>query len=200
MQEIFQSNLRMIELVNSLLNISRLEVGVLDSNIEDVDLGAAIQQVVDDASARAEKQKVLVITQAPTTVFRAKIDRNLAQILIQNIVVNAIKYTLPGGVVRISLVEVKSGETYNGKRAKQQSIGIAIADTGIGIPEGQKSSIFTKLFRADNARTVDTDGNGLGLYLAKKVVDHTGGQLWFTSTVGVGSTFFVLLPVEHSEK
>jgi signal transduction histidine kinase len=93
-----------------------------------------------------------------------------------------------------------SGKMYNGKRATGQSIGIEVTDTGIGIPEAQKLFIFTKLFRADNARLVDTDGNGLGLYLARKVAEHTGGQLWFSSTVGVGSTFFVLLPVTHSEK
>ena len=70
-----------------------------------------------------------------------------------------------------------------------------MADTGVGIPVSQQERIFTRLFRADNVRTQDTEGTGLGLYIVKAIIEKSGGRVWFESEENVGSTFHVELPV-----
>ena len=71
-----------------------------------------------------------------------------------------------------------------------------MSDTGYGIPQGQQKQIFTKLFRADNVREKDVEGTGLGLYIVKSIVEHSGGKVWFESEENKGATFSVLLPLE----
>ena len=75
-----------------------------------------------------------------------------------------------------------------------------VSDTGYGIPEAQQEKIFTKLFRADNVREKDTDGTGLGLYIVKAIVGHSGGEIWFTSQENKGTTFYVTLPLTGMKK
>src|SRR5262249_4583617 len=72
---------------------------------------------------------------------------------------------------------------------------VTVADKGMGIPRAQQSKIFTKFFRADNARVAVTDGNGLGLYIVRSIVEHAEGRIWFTSQEGKGTTFYVTLPL-----
>ena len=77
---------------------------------------------------------------------------------------------------------------------KGSDIAITVSDTGLGIPKEEQGKIFSKLFRATNARMSATDGTGLGLYIVKSVVEHSGGSIWFESVEGKGTTFFVTLP------
>jgi two-component system sensor histidine kinase VicK len=77
---------------------------------------------------------------------------------------------------------------------------ISVADTGYGVPEDAQQKIFTKMFRADNARTKDPNGTGLGLYIIKATVEQTGGKIWFESKENKGSTFSVSLPLEGMKK
>ncbi|OGH74271.1 MAG: hypothetical protein A3G00_00145 [Candidatus Magasanikbacteria bacterium RIFCSPLOWO2_12_FULL_43_12] len=94
--------------------------------------------------------------------------------------------------------------------ALEDSIAIKVADTGYGIPKDQQNKIFTKLFRADNVREKDTEGTGLGLYIVKSIIDHSGGKIWFSSPGGSalggessenpGTTFYVTLPLAGMKK
>ena len=103
--------------------------------------------------------------------------------VIQNLLTNAVKYTAENGTVTVTLA--RSGE----------SIAFTVADTGFGIPADAREHIFTKLYRADNARAMVPDGNGLGLYIAKSILDQTGGTIRFESEIGKGTTFFVTIPL-----
>lgn len=194
-EEIYESNLRMIELVNALLNVSQLEMGSLETKMETVDVKEVIDRVVRDIESRAKKQEVHVLVQAPPALPHLVLDRRLLRMLVENIVVNAIKYTSKKGAVVVAASAVGKGEQFGGHSAHTNSIGIAITDTGIGIPDSQKDRIFTKLFRADNARMMHADGTGLGLYLVKRIAEYSRGEVWFTSQEGTGSAFFVLLPI-----
>ena len=77
---------------------------------------------------------------------------------------------------------------------------ITVADDGYGIPKNQQSKIFTKMFRADNVQELDTDGTGLGLYIIKSVVEHSGGKIWFESEENKGTTFYVTIPLKGMSK
>lgn len=107
--------------------------------------------------------------------------------IIQNLLSNALKYTVKGGVI-ISISKEK------------EDILIKVADTGLGIPKEQHDKIFQKLFRADNVRETDTEGTGLGLYIIKSILDNTGGTIRFESVQNKGTTFFVTIPLKGMTK
>ena len=85
-----------------------------------------------------------------------------------------------------------SNDEFGGKTIKTDSFGFSVSDSGYGIPADQQNKIFTKLFRADNVRAMDAEGTGLGLYIVKSIVEHSGGSIWFTSKEGEGTTFYVM--------
>jgi signal transduction histidine kinase len=99
---------------------------------------------------------------------------------------NAIRYTPRTGTIQVSLTQ------------KEHFVEVSIADSGIGIPEKQRANIFTKFFRADNAVKTVTDGTGLGLYVAKTIIERHHGSLRFESVEGKGTTFIVTLPNEDA--
>ena len=105
---------------------------------------------------------------------------------IQNLIENAIRYTLKGGSVTVSLSTNATNEI------------IAVQDTGVGIPQEQINRLFTKFFRADNVIRMQTEGSGLGLYITRNIVRRHGGDITVTSREGQGSTFAIALPLDVS--
>jgi signal transduction histidine kinase len=105
--------------------------------------------------------------------------------VMQNLISNAIKYTPPNGTIELSLCLDPAVKHFL----------FTVADSGVGIPTNQHDRIFTRLFRADNVRVSDTEGNGLGLYIVKAIIENSGGRVWFESEENSGSTFHVELPV-----
>ena len=106
--------------------------------------------------------------------------------VLQNLMENAIKYTIEGGKIEI---DVKKENDY---------LVVSIADNGIGIPKDQVKDVFTRFFRARNAIKQETDGSGLGLYIAKTMVEKNSGTIWFESVEGKGSTFYFTVPLRLS--
>ncbi len=97
---------------------------------------------------------------------------------------NALKYTPGSGLVNLEI------------RKQGPDALIKVSDNGYGIPEDQKGKIFTKLFRADNAKEADPHGTGLGLYIVKSILERTGGKVWFESKENEGTTFFATIPLK----
>ena len=95
---------------------------------------------------------------------------------------------------------VKAGGKVGNKQVPTDSLLCTVADTGYGIPKPQQDKIFTKLFRADNIREKDAEGTGLGLYIVKSIIDHSGGMIWFESTENKGTSFYVTIPLEGMKK
>jgi signal transduction histidine kinase len=116
---------------------------------------------------------------------RVLVDEEKIRLAVQNLIENAIHYTPQGGRVTASV----SHDT--------KEVMLQVQDTGMGIPENQKARVFEKFFRASNAKTVDTEGSGLGLYLVNNIIQAHGGKVWFTSEEGKGSTFAFTLPVRE---
>lgn len=115
-------------------------------------------------------------------------DSKQLTMIFQNLLSNAIKYTSDGGGISLKI------------GLKKDDIIITVGDNGMGIPENARDKIFTRFFRADNAKEADSEGTGLGLYILKAIVDQMKGKIWFDSMEGKGTTFYVTLPREGMAK
>ena len=181
--EIRGGNKRMVELVNALLNVSRIDLGTFMIEPEPTDLIQLCKKIVQDSEPRIFERKQKFVENYPKTSKELNIDPQLTRVIVENLVSNAIKYTPVGGSIVLSL------EWHKNKLL------LTVKDSGYGIPKAQQDKIFGKLFRADNVMTHDTEGTGLGLYIAKSVVQAAGGKIWFESVENKGTTFFVEFPL-----
>jgi PAS domain S-box-containing protein len=194
LEEVAFGSQRMVDLVNALLNVSRLELGTFAVEPEPTDLGELLKGVVQEMKPMTLKKKQRVLKKIDKTLTNISVDPKLMRIVFQNLVSNAAKYTPEKGAINIELTPITKGKTKHGVKIKQDSILFCVKDNGLGIPASQHDKIFTKLFRADNVRSSDTEGTGLGLYIIKSIVDHVDGQIWFKSEEGKGTTFCVTIP------
>ncbi|MFZ2881438.1 MAG: ATP-binding protein, partial [Candidatus Moraniibacteriota bacterium] len=186
--EIYNGNQRMVELVNSLLNVSRIELGTLSVDPKPVDFREVSNIVVKELVNEIKTKQLKVEENYAKDLPLINSDPNLTRIIFQNIITNAVKYTPEKGIIKITLEKEK------------ENLLIKISDTGYGIPTDQQSRIFEKLFRADNVREKDTNGSGLGLYLVKSIVEQSDGAVWFESIENKGTTFFVRIPLSGMKK
>lgn len=179
-----EGNRKMTLLVNDLLDISRLEGGKeLQFIKSDADIIEVVKDVIEEQKSLAtQKKQNLLVTQNPEGPIIINIDKDKIRQVIVNLVNNAIKYTKDGGKISVH-TELLDG-----------NVRINISDSGIGIPKEQQSRIFEKFFRSDNAVSIQAQGSGLGLYVAKEVVEKHGGRIEFQSEVDKGTTFTVILP------
>ena len=194
-REIYEGNQRMVELVNSLLDVSRLDLGKLTNNPEPTN--------IEDLAMSLERELQTMITSKQITLkndIQPKLplvsgDPKLLRMIVQNLLSNAVKYTHDKGAVTLTLRDATLADVAkSGLRSHAPSLFLSVSDNGYGIPEAQQSKIFSKLFRADNVRSLDVEGTGLGLYIVKEVVEKLGGKVWFESKESIGTTFYVVMP------
>lgn len=152
------------------------------------------------ARVQAEQQPAIA---AKKLAFSVEVDPSLPSVtartstlllIFQNLLSNAVKYTGEGGSVRVTLRPASDDEAAKSGRGGRQCVFLSVADTGFGIPAAQQDQVFHELFRADNVRTMEIDGTGLGLYIVSLAVAKLGGAVWFESAEQQGTTFFVVLP------
>ena len=194
LDEVYKGNQRMVVLVNSLLNVSRLELGTFLIDPEPTDIVKLTQSLINEQKPQIDQKKIVLSVELGTNIPIMQADPKIISMVVQNILSNAVKYTPDKGTVNLGLSLLESGESVGGRKADKKSIAIVVSDTGYGIPKRQQDKIFTKLFRADNVRAKDSEGTGLGLYIVKSIVEHSGGKVWFKSQENKGSTFYVVLP------
>jgi signal transduction histidine kinase len=186
--EIKNSNDRMIGLITALLNVSRVDLGVFIVEPEQLSLKKVAEEALKDLSLKVESKQLQIETNFRDDVPLINADLNIVRMIFQNLFTNAVKYTSAKG--KINIVIKKDGPNAL----------ISVADTGYGIPNNVQSRIFTKMFRADNARVRDPDDTGLGLYIIKSTIEKTGGKIWFDSVENKGSTFYVTIPLAGMKK
>jgi len=180
----YESNDRSIRLVNNLLDVDRIDSGKLQFEFAPTDLVALIDNVIDLVSPRALERGVNIsFTGKEKGIPQVNADAPKLRQVVQNLIDNAVKYSYPGGKVRITI-----------DRAGDKIV-TKIADGGIGIPKDQQQKIFGKFFRADNARKLQTDGSGLGLYIIRRIIEKHNGEVSFKSEEGKGSTFTFIVPI-----
>jgi signal transduction histidine kinase len=174
---------RLVELTDDLLDVTRLQGGRLELHSEPTDLVALMQRVVNRLKVSTNRHTIIIKTTMEYIV--ANVDHQRIEQVFTNLINNAIKYSPGGGNIEISISE---------KPESHQAL-LSVRDHGIGIPHEQQGRIFGRFMRADNARKYEIQGTGLGLYLSRELVECHGGRIWFESTEGRGTTFYVLLPL-----
>jgi len=179
----YQSNERMIDLINDLLNVTRIEEGKYLSNPVLADFQEVVQLAISSSEDILKKKKIkFKFEKSEKDLPKVKIDIEKIGLVIQNLLTNAVLYTNTGGEIIISL------------KYSDNEIEFKISDSGIGIPKIQQKRVFTKFFRGSNAMKVDTGGTGLGLYISKNIIEAHNGKIWFESKEGNGTTFYFTLP------
>lgn len=186
--EIKIANDRMISLITALLNVSRIDLDVFIVEPIQLNLKTVAEDVLKDLNMKIEGKKLQTELSSENNIPLINADMNIIRMIFQNLFANAVKYTPENGKIIINL------------KKEGPNVLITVADTGYGIPSKVQSKIFTKMFRADNARVKDPEGTGLGLYIIKSTLEKTGGKIWFKSIENKGSTFYVTIPLEGMKK
>lgn len=184
---------RMINLVNDLLNVSRLETGRLAIVPKPTDIAEVLKDVVQENTGIAVAKGCLINLHLPDKALEPiSVDPTLIRQVAANLVSNAVKYTYPEtGKPQVDVTLTKDGKHY---------YRVTIRDNGMGIGAADKARIFERFFRADNAVKKQAEGSGLGLYIAKLIIEESGGMISFDSEEGKGSTFWFLLPIAGSKE
>lgn len=181
LEEIYKNSKRMGDLIDALLIVSRLELGTVAIEPKAADLEAIAKSAWADFEVWVKHKKLSIKHRREGGPLTLAVDPHLMRIVFQNLFSNAIKYSPDGGVIECSI------------ERRESDILIAVKDHGVGIPEKDQPKIFTKFFRADNARIKEPEGTGLGLYIMKSILGQAGGRVWFKSAEGKGTTFYVAL-------
>lgn len=187
-EKIFVSTERLINLVESLLNISRIEAGRIEFKLEPVDLETVAKSMVVDFQDKAKARKLKLVFNAEEKVPKVLADAQKIKDVVSNLIDNAIKYT-------------KQGEIMVGLHQEGTSVVFASQDTGIGMDADDIGRLFNKFTRGKESNKVNTEGTGLGLYYARVLVENMGGRIWVESPgKGKGSKFSFSLPMADKSK
>jgi two-component system, NtrC family, sensor histidine kinase GlrK len=176
---------RLIGAVNRILDISRMEAGMMDYHFLEAELPPIVQNAVLKLAPLAQRKNIdLELMPFPELPW-VRMDRDRVMQVLENLLGNALKFTPPGGKVIVSLSSKKDGGDF---------VHVSIADTGSGIPKEHLAQIFERFKRIEMSRET-TIGTGLGLSIVKHIIADHGGKIWVRSAPGKGSTFSFALPV-----
>lgn len=182
------ANERMINLVNDLLNVSRLEQGRLQLNFQVIDLGSLSKEIFQGLKIKASERKqnfsLTIDPKLPPVIA----DPEKTKEIISNLMENALKYTFESGTIQARVT------------ANTNGVWVLVADNGVGIPKNRQKDLFQKFSRVENPLSKITSGTGLGLYAVKQLVERQNGTIWFKSEEGKGSTFGFSLPITANVK
>jgi signal transduction histidine kinase len=184
LQEAYDSSQRMVYLIGDFLNVSRLQTDKFMLELAPVNLAHLVREEVDQLMATATRREIKLEYHEPAQFPEIPLDDGKMRQVVMNFIDNAIYYSKPNSVVLIELT------------ATSKDITLTVHDTGIGVPASERPHVFTKFYRATNARKVRPDGTGIGLYMTKKVVVAHGGSIIFETRENKGSTFGFRVPVK----
>jgi signal transduction histidine kinase len=184
LSEAFASSERMVHLINDFLNVSRLQTGKFMLDARPIDLAKIVGQEVDSLKTTAAARQLTLQYRSPSRLPVLYLDEGKIRQVVMNFLDNAIYYSREHSTIKVKVTQ-EAGEVL-----------VEVHDTGIGVPVSEQTHLFSKFFRATNARKQRPDGTGVGLYLAKKVITAHGGKMIFSSVEGEGSVFGFRLPVK----
>jgi len=172
----------LIDLVNSLLDLSKMETGMIALNLEELDISSLINKAVSGMEPLAMAKNVGLKTEIPQDLPSVKMDGERILQALRNLIGNAVKFTPGGGHITISALSMEKG------------VRVSVADTGPGISKGDLNAIFDKFQQATMTSYNKIRGTGLGLAIVKHIINAHGGKVWVESEIGHGSTFIFVLP------
>lgn len=177
----------MVYLISDLLNVSRIRTGKFVITNKVTDLPLVVDSEVSQLSEVANSRSIKLIYNKPANFPLVMLDETKIRQVIMNFLDNALYYTRKGGRITVEL------------NITDKNIEYTVTDTGLGIPKVDQPQLFTKFYRATNARKMRPDGTGLGLYMARKIIVAQGGAIIFNSIEGEGSTFGFSFPRDKVE-
>lgn len=169
------------QIVTEILELSKIESGKVPLEIKCCSISDIVTRPVERMRMQAERAGIALESELPDDLPEIEVDKVRIQQVFVNLIHNAIKFTSPGGSIKVSAV------------LKDQAIHFSIADSGIGIPPTDLKRIFERFYKTDTSRS--SSGTGLGLSISKHIVEAHGGKLWVESTLGIGSTFTFSIPL-----
>jgi signal transduction histidine kinase len=185
-RSVYNSSTHLLALINSILDISRIEAGKLDVRHDEFDLHELVDECVESSTPLARGKPIKIETDVPVELPRVVADRTKVKQVLLNLLSNALKFT-PGGRVVV-----------RGRR-EDSAVHVSVSDTGVGIRKADLSRLFEPFERLENPLARQAGGTGLGLAISKKVVELHGGQMWAESRENFGSTFHFTLPLPARE-
>lgn len=174
-----ENNQRLIGLIEDMLSVDRIESGKSKFVFSKIQLLDLFDNVLFEVHASALQAGVAIeFANRPKDLPKVSADPEQMRAVVQNLLDNAVRYTLPGGKISI------------GFNVDGDSVVVSIKDNGIGIPEGEQGRIFNRFYRSRNAIRAKPNGSGLGLFIVKGIIERHGGKVWFESKEGQGTTFY----------
>ena len=178
-----ENSTRMAELVGDLLTASRIEQGTLPTRVISVSLKELAEETIKNSKPFADAYNTKIIFNAPDNLPNVLVDPSQIKLVLENLLDNAIRYIVEKGEINIKIEQLKDKICYE------------IKDSGVGIPEADQKFIFQKFFRSGNVMRHQTKGTGLGLFIAKSIIEKSDGEIGFRSREGKGTTFWFTLPM-----
>lgn len=189
LEKVLSSSQRLIALVNDILDVSRIESGAMVFNPTNFDIVALAKEVLEELADKAKTNNVVLTVDANAS-FSVTADRDKVHEVLLNLMDNAVKYSPNGGAAQVLFKDTTN------------AVEITVSDSGIGITKENLDKLFTKFGRIEGpmSSAYKTPGTGLGLYLSKKIVEKSGGQIWVESEIGKGSKFIFTIPKGEPSK
>lgn len=188
LHDVEESTIRLITMVNEMLDITKIEKGDLELSLEQVDPVEIIDSILSDLAEYASRHEFKIEHHKPDQAISIYADKLRLRQVLQNIIDNAIKYSQHPGQLEIKY------------EVKDEAVVFSFADNGIGIPAAEQSKMFGRFYRASNTARTTSSGSGLGLYIVKSIVEQLDGSITFESAENVGTTFHITLPTVEVSK
>lgn len=184
-----KSGMRLLELINNLIDISKIEAGLMKIYLSDMNVGEMMDFIFNFFKPEADSKTLNLSTHVPPEVKALVIstDQEKVYAILTNLIKNAVKYTNKGSI------EI-------GCNLDSDKLTFYVKDTGMGIPDDSQKSIFDRFVQSKNAINKASEGAGLGLAIAKNYVEMLGGKIWLESKEDVGSTFYFTIPLVNAQK
>ena len=184
MQSIRDSGSHLLQLINDVLDISKMATGKMLLNIESFTIAEVVQQAVNGIKTMTEKKQLQLTVQLQPENFVVKADMNKLLEILYNLLSNAAKFTPEHGSIEVSIKQL------------EDSFKVVVKDSGIGIAEKDQERVFVEFEQVENSYTKQYEGTGLGLPIVKKMVTMMGGHVYLRSMEGIGTEISFILPVD----
>jgi two-component system sensor histidine kinase GlrK len=176
---------RLIRLISTLLDLSKMEAGMMEYRFAQTDLKRIAEVSINKVRLLADRKHIKILTELPSDRLRVSADASRIEQVLDNLMSNALKFSSEGGVVKLAMeLQQKPG-----------LVRVSVSDTGLGIPAEDLPHIFERFYQGRGQAKPGLAGSGLGLALAKKVVEAHKGKIWAESEAGKGTTMHFVLPV-----